>query len=541
LSLWSNVTMPTEPVDEIRDAYDATPYSADSIPQSAPGRLAAIARLFGVQAPALMQARVLEIGCGAAGNLVPFAATHPEAQVVGIDLSEAAIDQGRRLVEAAGIGNVELIAGDIAAVDVAALGQFDYIIAHGVYSWVPEDVQAAILAITRESLSPDGVAYISYNVYPGWKSKEIVRDAMLFAARESGSTEQQVIDARAMVDFLEEVAPPATPLAQAVAEFRQRDEGFEDSYLVHDELSRFNRPCYFSEMLQRAGAHGLVFLAEAQPELMFPANYGPKVAEHVAQQCGDSQVLIEQYLDFAVDRAFRQTLFVHAERAPEIRHALDHRNFDSLHFATEIAVVDGPTRLDGSAQTYQLSSGATVSIDDPALKVACDALTERSPWTLSRSELVDAARAQTGMPRDTASERIDQLLEFLIVNGQARYRADAVSSGPMTKTPRVNESLRCIAEFTLRNSDDAYTFNLWHETVGLGALDAHALVLSDGTRDSEALVQELLRLAHEGQLQIELEDGQVLTNPAVLRDVFTQFVEVLPQRLDEMKLGAVQL
>jgi len=527
--------MTTESVDEIRGAYDATPYSADSIPQSAPGRLAAIARLFGLRPPPLTRARVLEIGCGAAGNLIPFAAVHPEAQVVGIDLSEVAIAQGRRLVRAAGIENVELVAGDIAAVDVATLGQFDYIIAHGVYSWVPESVQDAILSLTRNALTPDGVAYISYNVYPGWKSKEIVRDAMRFAGRDSGSAEQQVIDARVMVDFLEDVAPPATPLARAVAEFRDRDNGFEDSYLVHDELAKVNSPCYFTEMAERVGAHGLVFLAEAQPELMFPANYGEKVAAHVAQHCGGSQPLIEQYLDFAVDRAFRQSLFVHAERASEIRYALDAHSVAGMHFATEMPVVDGPTRLDRSKQNYQLSSGATVSIDDPALKLACEMLTAQSPWTLSRDELVAEASARLGVPRDAVGGRIDQLLVFLVVNAQARYRVDAISP-----PPHVNESLRRVAEFTLAGRDDAYTFNLWHETVGLGSLDAHALILADGTRDEAALTEELLRLAREGRLQIELDDGQVLTDESVLRDVFTQYVEVLPERLEAMKLAAVR-
>jgi methyltransferase-like protein/SAM-dependent methyltransferase len=536
------VVVPTEPgdraVEQIRGAYDATPYSADSIPQSAPGRLAAIARLFGLQTPPLSRARVLEIGCGAAGNLIPFAATHPEAHVVGIDLSEVAIEQGRRLVHAAGIENVELVAADIAAVDVAALGPFDYIIGHGLYSWVPETIQDTILALTSASLTPDGVAYLSYNVYPGWKSKEIVRDAMLFAVRDGGSPDQRVIDARGMVDFLEEVASPATPLARAVAEFRERDQGFDDSYLVHDELASINRPCYFGEMLQRAGAHGLAFLAEAQPELMFPANYGPKVADYVAQHCGGSQPMIEQYLDFAVDRAFRQTLFVHADRASKIHHTLDSRNFEGMHFATEMPVIDGPTRLDGSAQNYQLSSGATVSIDDPAMKVACDTLTWQSPWTLSRAQLVDLVSAELGTSAEVIGERIDRLLEFLIVNGQARYRLDAVSPDPVAVPLRVDESFRRVAEFTLSKSDDAYTFNVWHETVALGSLDAHGLILLDGTRDSAALVEELLRLAREGRIHLELDDGQVLTDEAVLRDVFTQYVEVLPERLEEMKLAA---
>ncbi|SBS78656.1 Methyltransferase type 12 [uncultured Mycobacterium sp.] len=534
--------MPTESgdqaIDEIRGAYDATPYSADSIPQSAPGRLAAIAQLFGLRTPPVAKARVLEIGCGAAGNLIPFAALHPDAQVVGIDLSEVAIEQGHRIVHAAGIENVELVMGDIAAVDIAALGQFDYIVAHGVYSWVPENVQDAMLSLMSRALTPDGVAYISYNVYPGWKSKEIVRDAMLFAARDSGSPDQQVADARGMVAFLEEVAPPASSLARAVAEFRERDHGFDDSYLVHDELAGFNRPCYFVDMLARAGAHGLAFLAEAQPELMFAANYGAKVAEHVAQHCGGSQSLIEQYLDFAVDRAFRQTLFVHADRAVQIRHTLDRRNFEGLHFATEMPVVDGPTRLDQSAQTFQLSSGATVSIDDAVMKAACDILTWQSPWTLSREQLVDLVSAELGSSPDAIDERIDRLLEFLIVNGQARYRVDAVSPDPVTDPLRVNESLRRVAEFTLGEGDDAYTFNVWHETVALGSLDAHGLILLDGTRDSAALVQELLRLARDGRIHLELDDGLVLTDEVVLRDVFTQYVDILPERLEEMKLAA---
>jgi methyltransferase-like protein len=114
-----------------------------------------------------------------------------------------------------------------------------------------------------------------------------------------------------------------------------------------------------------------------------------------------------------------------------------------------------------------------------------------------------------------------------------------VSPGPTSVPLRANESFRRIAEFTLRGAGDAYTSNLRHKTVGLGSLDAHGLILLDGTRDSEALVEELLRLALVGRLHIELDDRQVLTDEAVLRDVFTQYVEVLPERLEEMKLGAV--
>src|ERR1700712_671865 len=193
----------SDPIEQLRAAYDATPYTSNSFPQSAPGQLAAVAHLFGLEPPKVSTARVLEIGCAAGGNLIPFAAGHPRARVVGIDLSSVQIDDGRARVQALGIDNVELLAGDIARMDLAALGLFDFVIAHGVYSWVPAEVQDALLSAFRRCLAPDGIGYCSYNVYPGWKSKEILRDAMLLARGASTSPDDKARDARGMVDFLE--------------------------------------------------------------------------------------------------------------------------------------------------------------------------------------------------------------------------------------------------------------------------------------------------------------------------------------------------
>src|ERR1700754_855638 len=158
---------------------------SDAFPQTAPGRLAAIAYLFGLSPPDVSRARVLEIGCAAGNNLIPFAAWHPQAEVVGVDLSQVQIDQGRRRVQALGLSNLTLVQGDVATLELAALGgSFDFIICHGVYSWVPESVQDAILSAFDSMLAPRGIAYVSYNVYPGWKAKEIVRDAMLLRGAE---------------------------------------------------------------------------------------------------------------------------------------------------------------------------------------------------------------------------------------------------------------------------------------------------------------------------------------------------------------------
>jgi methyltransferase-like protein len=76
-------------------------------------------------------------------------------------------------------------------------------------------------------------------------------------------------------------------------------------------------------MLDCAKEHDLAYLADATPSTMFASNYGDNVAGPLLKECGHSQVLLDQYLDFVMNRAFRQSLLVHAERAPQIRYQLD--------------------------------------------------------------------------------------------------------------------------------------------------------------------------------------------------------------------------
>ncbi|MDT5250836.1 MAG: hypothetical protein QOJ28_3470 [Mycobacterium sp.] len=319
-----------EAVEQVRADYDAAPYESRAYPESAPGRLAAIAHLFGLDTPEVSQARVVEIGCAAGGNLIPFAAEHPRAHAVGIDLSPVQIEQGRVLVEAMSLDNLNLVVGDIASMDLAPLGQFDFVICHGVYSWVPEHVQKAILLAIRSLLAPKGVAYVSYNVYPGWKSKEIVRDAMTLFGAEMKTPEQKVSHARGLIELLDDVAPDGGVLATALSDYKAFGGKADDYYLLHEELETFNLPCYFVELLERAGGHGLAYLAEARPQVMFAGNYGDEVSERLLKESGHSQVLMEQYLDFVVNRTFRQTLLVHGKRVKHIRYQLDRKRWRRL-------------------------------------------------------------------------------------------------------------------------------------------------------------------------------------------------------------------
>jgi methyltransferase-like protein/SAM-dependent methyltransferase len=529
-----------EAVEQVRADYDAAPYEFHAHPESAPGRLAAIAHLFGLDTPGVATARVIELGCAAGGNLIPFAATHPGAQVLGVELSEVQVGQGRAVVDALGLDNVELVVGDIASLELAALGQFDFVICHGVYSWVPEHVRQAILPAIRNLLAPDGVAYVSYNVYPGWKSKEIVRDAMMLFGAQMTTPDERVSHARGLVELLTQVAPKGGILSKALSEYQALGGQAGDYYLLHEELETFNMPCYFMEFLGLAGAHGLAYLAEARPQTMFAGNYGDEVSARLLAASGQSQVLLEQYLDFVVNRTFRQTLLVHGERASHVSYQVDRSRWDRLHFAACSPPMVDPTRFDGSTQQYGAPGEVPLSTDDSSVKAALDVLTARWPWTSSRGDLTHAVRerlAASGIDVTGVESRIDELLEHLIFRRQALYRLEPVEPQPQlsSQRPRLFEPSRRMAEHT-QGAEHASTFNRWHEGVALTSVDRFLMPLLDGTRDRKALVRALLQHAREGRIWFQ-HDGERVDDDAALRVALTEYVDALPRRLVELKLS----
>src|SRR5262245_47574369 len=147
--------------------YDEVPYEGHAFPLTHPDRLATIATLFGMRPPPPHKARVLELGCGTGDNLIPMAVSMPHASFVGCDLSAVHVARARATADRLGLDNVVIEQRDILELDRGG-GEFDYLICHGVFSWVPPRVQDRILALAHELLSPQGVALVSYNTYPGW-------------------------------------------------------------------------------------------------------------------------------------------------------------------------------------------------------------------------------------------------------------------------------------------------------------------------------------------------------------------------------------
>jgi SAM-dependent methyltransferase len=288
----------TPVVSDVEIAYPGKPYV-----QTHPDRLAVIARLFGHAACDVATARVLEIGCGDATNLIGMASTLPDAYFTGVDLSESAIERGADLARHAGIRNVTLRAMDLC--DFAE-GQFDYIVAHGVYSWVPEPVRQALLRVSSERLAPGGVAMVSYAVYPGGFLEQFIRAPMLFAAASFDTPQEKIAVARKFAQAV--AARTQSPAVRALFDEEWKKIPSIDGFFLHDQLGEEYTPVYFAEFIRQAAAHGLHYLGEANlgdADLgAFPEARGVGATDRIAT---------EQAVDFLRCRRFRQTILCREE------------------------------------------------------------------------------------------------------------------------------------------------------------------------------------------------------------------------------------
>lgn len=499
---------------ETRSRYDDLPYSSYAYLHSAPEHLAAVAAMFGLPSPDVGTARVLELGSASGGNLIPFALRHPGAKVVGVDLSGVQVAAGKARIGQLGLDNVELIEADLLDLDAKALGEFDYIIAHGLYSWAPPQVQDAVLAIIGACLSPAGVAFVSYNTYPGWKQKEILRDAMLMHGGERPIASEQVAYGRAMLDFLARVAPKGGLVSAALDDSMALVMQSPLDYVAHEFFSPHHQPCYFHQFVQHSAGHGLAYLGEALPATMLPSNYGRDLAQQIHAALGDDQIRIEQYLDIAIGRSFRQTLLVRVERAQDMRWQIDHAALGGMHFAAKLTPADGVIRLDGQRQEFigeisQAGAGPTISTSLPALKQAITLLLEAWPGTVTREELIrHAETTQDGpgvLPSSEIGRAVDELIELLLVRGILRIRQQSVEVAGESSRLEVDATVR--SQLTALPSAERYVANAWHDVVEVTDDERALLLLLDGSLDRTALVSAVAEALNHGRLSAFAADA----------------------------------
>jgi methyltransferase-like protein/SAM-dependent methyltransferase len=508
------------------NTYDQLPYPGAPYAQSHPIRLATVGALFGMQPAPMAQCRVLELGCTDGGNLIPIAATFPESSFVGVDLSVRQINTGRGVVDELQLSNIKLEQRDIGTLG-AEYGKFDYIIAHGVYSWVSEPVQEQMLAIARELLNPQGIAYISYNTYPGWHMRGMIRDMMLYHTRQFGDTQTRINQARALVNFLADAVPTRnSPYGLLLSNELASLRSWTDAYIFHELLEEHNQPVYFYQFVDRAARHGLRFLGEANFGTMLPGDLSPAVSATL-QEIGRGIVEMEQYMDFVRNRTFRQTLLCLAETSLNRTLAAASCNNMYLRSRLQPPVADLDPLAEGDVE-FHSPGGATVVVKTPIQKAAFLVLARAYPQPIHFDELMRGARAMsqrqsTGFhdPRTIEAETEDLRDALFRCFCESLVEFHAFPT-PCAVQPGERPVASPVARF--QASPGGQVTNAFHELVTVDVVNAHLLRLLDGSRDRQALSAALLRLAADGDI-VATRNGQVIDKPE-------EYAAVLDEQLD---------
>lgn len=488
--------------------YDAVPYSVHAFSQTRPDRLATVAALFGLDAPDPARCSVLELGCASGGNVIPMALGNPESRFLGIDLSARQISDGQAVIRELGLTNVELRQASILDVDKSA-GAFDYILAHGVYSWVPPDVQEKILSICAQNLSPRGVAYISYNTYPGWHARGAIREMLWYHTQRFDDPRDRIREARALLVFLVRATPGAGGAFSAL--IRQELAlllATPETYLLHEHLEEFNEPLYFHQFAQRAAGHGLQYLGETQVGSMIAGRLGAET-EKTLRQISPDLLHMEQYMDFLRNRMFRQTLLCHGDIA--LDRTLRPEAVMRFHVSSSAKPASAAAEVTSDKpEEFVTSSRQKLTTHDPLMKAAMVELWERAPAPLAFDALLDAARARAG-----AERRPEQamLLATRLLNCYVSQVVDFSISPPRCC---VGVSGKPVASpyARLRARQGERVTNLRLETVALSEPTRLVLEHLDGGHDRAALVALVTDWLEKRPAGGATVDSSTITPPA---------------------------
>lgn len=314
--------MTTNTNDVQQTIYSELGYKSMPFPYTTPATLEAYAALVGVSAPNPKTARVLELGATYGGNIISQALFNLDATFVGIELSQEQVEKGNEVIANAGLTNVSLVQSDIASIG-SEIGTFDYIIAHGVYSWVDDGVKDALLRLIDEHLAEDGIAYISYNTYPGWHTMDEVRQLMMFSNRDKaqfnhkekvlhGKTVGSIVGSQILkYDNLKE---RNSKFLGALRSVMQKDE----YYVGHDHLEPNNDPVYFYQFNDHLEAHNLAYLCDADLTLSMVRSFDADIADTLDKLALNDHVAQEQYLDFMLDTTFRKSIICKVKHAESV-------------------------------------------------------------------------------------------------------------------------------------------------------------------------------------------------------------------------------
>lgn len=466
------------------------------LPYTSPVHLQAVAWLHGVKCAGPENARVLELGCMAGENLFPFALAYPHSSSIGIDLDVEKVEEGRQLLSELGVENLQLAAMDLNTLLESELGQFDYIIVHGIFGLVSGEARTALLQFCQKHLSPVGTVSFKYATYPGGKMAEVLKDALILHSSLAETVEQQQESARAMLTYLSLGLSHNNAQEKALRKWVEQAEQQNDVQLALNYLQGLNEPCYLLDFNTLATGAGLTYVGDIQPHTELAEHYGENVVGMHQVICASMhKVLKQQYLDFAVGRESRFTLLVAQERSEDVLPEPDWSRLADFHWAGSFLPFD--TEQGTNTNGWRSASGVMVTTSHPLTQRVLTALGESWPLAQSFEQLLFNTR-ESEKPDTDERVSLNNALKALFIKGLAELH---FRLGECVYLNSSSPAL-CLLPGVLKVKEG---FNFWHEPVSLKLSDAEKISLASWdlwcSQQGENYFSVMRRLHQHGVLQ----------------------------------------
>lgn len=534
--------------DKLEASYNAVPYPSGSFLITHPNRLAAIATLLGMAPAPVEQCRVLELGCASGGNIIPMAYSLPGSEFVGVDFAIRQIEQAQATVQTLGLSNIQLEHCNI--LDIGPdFGRFDYIIAHGVYSWVPGPVRDQLLAVCKQNLNPNGVAYVSYNANPGSALFQVMGEMMRYHTRDIAGPLERLSKARSFMALLAQALPGDDYFGyflQGYVENRLKQGSKRypgEGGLLHDEFEVVNTPFYFYQFVEHAARYGLQYLGEARFSTMMGSRLPAEILAKIARISND-MIEYEQNLSFLQNQGFRETLLCHADIS--LTRKIKPEIFSQLYVAAPSQPESqAPNLSDVSVEKFKAADGATFSTDHPLTKAALFHLAQLWPQGLHFDALLDIARSLTvgktkpvREPDATPPNPDDRAIlaaNFLKAYGYSEQLLELYCYPPRFTTGIAERPVASpVARYQAKQGSRRVT-NLRHGTVEIDQLEQYILIHLDGRHNHTDLIDQLVALVMEGSLSLT-EGDQPVRDAGQARSMLVDLLAQALQRLAQTAL-----
>ncbi|MBU0858622.1 MAG: methyltransferase regulatory domain-containing protein, partial [Alphaproteobacteria bacterium] len=408
-------------------------------------------------------------------------------------------------------------------------GKFDYIVCHGVFSWVPDVVRDKILELCEQCLTPNGLAIVSYNTLPGWNAVRSLREMMLFHTNRFNTPQEKIVQAKALLNFLADNVPEGrTGYKAVIEEERKMLANTNDSYIFHDHLEHTNKQFYFNEFMQMAAKNNLAYVGDTALTSMFVGNM-PKGALEALQAVNDI-VSQEQYMDFITNRRFRNSILCKKENV--IKRSLDENQIFDYYLAPQMKPEEGKTK---PPMNFVSGNGGAFTANDEVAVTLYRTLCEQGNRPIHAEELVKkACAALPGSNLEAFRTTLKQSGIKLALHGYIALIADeAHAVTTISKKPEVF----AWARYQAAQPGNKNVTNMIHAIVNSDIAGNMIMALLDGTRTQEQVVDAMVVNVKNGLLTVRQGETPV-TDDAAIKTHMTAIVSQLLEKLAQQNLLA---